>query len=74
LFALTDELKVRLAKARGQVEAEFDTPSGLRPPSPRSRRRRGYLLTRALTCNLVRQDPNGEPAAKLLDRVKIATR
>jgi len=70
LFALADQLEVRLAKARGQVEAEFDTSSGLWPPSPRSRRRRETLLARAFADKLVRQDPTDEPAEKLLERIR----
>jgi hypothetical protein len=49
LFALAGQLEARLAKARGQVCTEFDTSSGLRHPSPRSRRRRASLLARAWT-------------------------
>jgi len=53
LFALADQLEVRLAKARGQVDAL--TPS---------------LLARAFAGKLVPQDPNDEPAEKLLERIK----
>jgi len=53
LFALADQLEVRLAKARGQVDAL--TPS---------------LLARAFAGKLVLQNPNDEPAEKLLERIK----
>ncbi len=53
LFALADQLEMRLAKARGQVDAL--TPS---------------LLARAFAGQLVPQDPNDEPAEKLLERIK----
>ena len=52
LFALADQLEVRLAKARGQVDQL--TPS---------------LLARAFAGQLVPQDPNDEPASKLLERL-----
>lgn len=51
-FALADQLEARLAKARGQAAAKFDISSGLRPPSPRSRRSRKTLLARAWTHSL----------------------
>ena len=53
LFALADQIELRLAKARGQVDKL--TPS---------------LLARAFAGKLVPQDPNDEPAAALLDRIK----
>ena len=53
LFALADQLEVRLAKARVQVDAL--TPS---------------LLARAFAGKLVLQNPNDEPAEKLLERIK----
>ena len=53
LFALADQLELRLAKARGQVDKL--TPS---------------LLARAFAGQLVLQNPNDEPAEKLLERIK----
>jgi len=53
LFALADQLELRLAKAHGQVDKL--TPS---------------LLARAFAGKLVPQDPNDEPAEKLLERIK----
>ncbi len=51
-FVLAEQLELRLAQARKQVEPKFDTSSGLRPPSPRSRRRRAALLAHAWTHSL----------------------
>ena len=53
LFALADQLELRLAQAHGQV-AKL-TPA---------------LLARAFSGKLVPQDPNDEPASKLLERIK----
>ncbi len=52
LFALAEQLELRLAKARGQVDKL--TPS---------------ILARAFAGKLVPQDPNDEPAEKLLERI-----
>ena len=56
LFALADQLEVRLAKARGQVDQL--TPS---------------LLARAFAGKLVQQNSAGEPAEKLLERIRPVT-
>jgi type I restriction enzyme S subunit len=63
LFALADQLELRLAKARGQVDQL--TPS--LPPSP------GYGgtgLARAFRGKLVPQEPADEPAFRLLERIR----
>src|SRR5258707_14891050 len=57
LFALADQLELRLAKARGQVDQL--TPS---------------LLARAFSGKLVPQDPNDEPAEKLLERIRAQSK
>ena len=55
LFALADQLELRLAKARDQVDKL--TPS---------------LLAWAFAGKLVPQDPNDEPAEKLVERIKTS--
>ena len=65
LFALADQLEVRLAKARGQVEKL--TPS-LPPPLCSG----ATSLARAFAGHLVSQDPPDEPAEKLLERAGLS--
>jgi hypothetical protein len=60
---LPDPLEVRLARARGQVEAL--TPA--LPPSPSYG---GTGLARAFAGQLVPQDPTDEPAEKLLEQIR----
>jgi type I restriction enzyme S subunit len=80
LFALADQLKERLAKARGQVEKL--TPSLLARAwthSPPARSGcalslREILFTRSqrvqISGQLVPQNPTDEPAEKLLNRIQ----